>query len=77
MKIEKNIPLIDIGKRHGNSKLSAFDKLGKGDSVLFKFDGEITINKIAVRANYWKMRNPRKNLTLRTTENGIRVWRIK
>lgn len=77
MKIDKNVPLLNAGKRHGNSKLTFFDKLQVGDSVLFKFDDNITVNKIATRANYWKMRNPKKNLTLRTVEDGIRVWRIK
>lgn len=69
--IEKGLPVPPKG---ANKKIYYFEELQVGDSMML-FDK--SINQVNAAIYRDKKKNPKKKYTLRTLENGVRVYRLK
>lgn len=67
-KIEKRVP---IPPPYGTTNYQILDKMKKGDSVLWESGSQAPLRH-AMRLRFGK-----GGYTIRTTEEGVRVWRIK
>ena len=74
LNIDKDVPLPSTRSGADNqAKLQAlFERLGVGESVLFPMEAKMTLNKAATA---WKKQTAQK-LALRTSDEGVRVWRV-
>lgn len=74
--IEKNIPITAKGKRPKGPLNTLLFKMEVGDSVAFKKSDGFDPNRVCGHIGGFGKRNDRKFIS-RTTDEGIRIWRIK
>jgi hypothetical protein len=71
MKIEHNIPTPKA--REHSANLKALAQMKVGDSILFT---KATSNQVRSKFHYAVKKTGYK-VTIRTTEDGVRLWRIQ
>jgi hypothetical protein len=80
IKIEKNIQ-IPKSKGAGAPLKYPFNKLNIGDSFFIPFNKDSKLNlgnSLRISAILWaKRNNPKIRFTTRSSNGGIRIWRIK
>jgi hypothetical protein len=69
MKIEKNIPIPEI-----TSKRYPFDEMEVGDSFLVP---PLQVPSARSLMSYTNRKDKSKSFMSRTSEDGIRIWRIR
>ncbi|MGI9535133.1 MAG: hypothetical protein ACR2NW_09290 [Thermodesulfobacteriota bacterium] len=79
MEIEKNIPIPADSR--GHSRKYPFDKMEINDSILIPFENgksKIKIrNSVSSCLGYFRKEHPDLKFTLRTINEGVRIWRTK
>lgn len=75
--IEKGLPIPDdeAAKDARRAKTYNFHALEVGDSILVP--GENKSGRAYTAAYNYNARNPERELTSRTVEGGLRIWRVK
>ena len=69
-KIEKNVPIPDV---HSKKRKYPLPQMEVGDSFFIKG----TKKNITGSINFFRIKHPEREFTIRKVDAGVRVWRVR